>query len=865
MKKILSCLLMLLFSVVIISCGNDNSNENKPVTPTVSYYLRNKANNWQDGASKLNKIQQNDSKIENLDFNKTGTNIKGLYLVENVKFTEDSQFSETIDGNVYNQGMLFQIKHKEEFTEFLIARNTSIVSGISNSVKLGSEYYAVPTTGTYSIVLAVYEDTSYGIGAIKTGNNPDITTPEPTTPDTTTPEATTNLTTPEPTTPDTTTPEVTTPNVTTPEVTTPSDNPIYDGDDILPAGSALANSVQEGLILHAWNWSYSTIEAELDNIKAAGYTTIQVSPVQQPKDYSASYGKGWAGQWWKLYQPLSFSIAKESWLGTKTELTSLCTKAHTYGIKIIADIVVNHLANLNNDSSSAAATVSPSVNDYESTIYSGRNTYFRPYIANNDNSVQAVVQGNIGMPDLVTSNTVVQNKVISLLKECIDCGIDGFRFDAAKHIETPDDGTYASNFWPNVLNAASSYAGSKQLYYYGEILNTPGAGRSWGSYTKYMSITDNVTGNNIRNAIVSGNASGAANSYYATGQAANKLVLWSESHDTYANDAGESTNVSDMDIKKTWAMVGSRKDATALFFARPLEMGSVGSREWMSKEVAAVNQFHNTFVGANEHIGSNGNFSYVVRYNGSACGMVIVNCNKGGTTASVSFNVSNMQNGSYTDIITGNIFTVNNGKVSGNIGSTGIAVIVSNVGEKAPDITVNNQGGLFKSTLSLSIELTYATSARVRVNGEDYKIITGNTTLSLGSDLKDGETLTVEIAAVNDKYRVTKTYTYTKFSSMTSETVVITDVPTKYTDGTMYKTLAWVWKTNQNGKWIEVKVVNGYILLEGYGNADNFLLVYVQAKNGTPATCDWNYVIKQTSDYQLKPNAVYSLPMDLWS
>ena len=34
----------------------------------------------------------------------------------------------------------------------------------------------------------------------------------------------------------------------------------------------------------------------------------------------------------------------------------------------------------------------------------------------------------------------------ALLKECIDAGIDGFRFDAAKHIETPEDPNFASSF-----------------------------------------------------------------------------------------------------------------------------------------------------------------------------------------------------------------------------------------------------------------------------------------------------------------------------------------------------------------------------------------------------------------------------------
>ena len=41
-------------------------------------------------------------------------------------------------------------------------------------------------------------------------------------------------------------------------------------------------------MLHAFNWSYNTIKENLPAIAAAGYTTVQTSPVQQPKDYSTS-------------------------------------------------------------------------------------------------------------------------------------------------------------------------------------------------------------------------------------------------------------------------------------------------------------------------------------------------------------------------------------------------------------------------------------------------------------------------------------------------------------------------------------------------------------------------------------------------
>ena len=99
-------------------------------------------------------------------------------------------------------------------------------------------------------------------------------------------------------------------------------------EEQVAADANLQANVQDGVILHAFNWSYNSIKENLPAIAAAGYSTVQTSPVQQPKDYNASRDVG--GQWWKLYQPVSMQIAEQSWLGTKAELaTSFPTTSAT--------------------------------------------------------------------------------------------------------------------------------------------------------------------------------------------------------------------------------------------------------------------------------------------------------------------------------------------------------------------------------------------------------------------------------------------------------------------------------------------------------------------------------------------------------
>lgn len=441
------------------------------------------------------------------------------------------------------------------------------------------------------------------------------------------------------------------------------------------------NNTQGGVILHAFCWTYDEIKNNMADIANAGYTAIQTSPVQQPKDYSPSYTDT-KGQWWKLYQPLSYSIGANSWLGNKEDLKEMCKEAKKYGIEVIVDIVSNHLAGAANNQAVFHADVAK----YEPTIYNDQATFVHSYKKAEEYSPELVVQGNIGMPDIVTSNHYIQERVISLLKECIDCGVDGFRFDAAKHIETPDDYNYASDFWPNVIGSARNYGKqhNKDLFIYGELLSPMMGGRKYSSYTKYMNIIDNRTSDLTLAAVYRNNANSASNCHYETGEKASNLVLWAESHDVHMGLSGSSGDsdlrntekVDDKIINKAYAIIGSRADATALFLARPAKtMGKAETTNWKSPEVSAINYFHKEFNGAKEYL-SNNNNNVVIneRYfeNGKQ-GAVLTNIRNYSDSISIKTNI--LKDGKYIDSITKKIFTVSNGYMSGVIGNTGIAVL----------------------------------------------------------------------------------------------------------------------------------------------------------------------------------------------
>ena len=565
------------------------------------------------------------------------------------------------------------------------------------------------------------------------------------------------------------------------------------------ADSTLRDKVGDGVMLHAFNWSYNTIKENLPAIAAAGYTTVQTSPVQQPKDYSTSGDV--TGQWWKLYQPISFHIAEQSWLGTKDDLKSLCDEADKYGIKIICDIVSNHIANADE---TRPDSVSNQVKKYEPEFYKKRRTYTRTYKGDaNDSSVQAVVQGHVSKcPDLVTNDTAVQGYIINLLKECIDCGVDGFRFDAAKHIETEDDGEYASDYWKNITTSASSYYTQKtgdDLYIYGEILNNCGADRSYSSYTKYINVTDNKTGDAVLYNVTKGKASTATNAKYKSGVAASNAVLWAESHDTYEGSSGSSgfsntAGISDENVVKAWAIVASRKDSTALFFARPgtALMGNISTDStYKSTAVSEINKFHNLFVGQSEKLGSSGDIAYVAR---GTSGIVLSNCN--GTNASVSISGTGLADGKYTDTVSGAEFTVANGVLTGSIGNTGVAVVYN--GTTTPKAINSVESGSFRGdTMTLTLGLENATSGTYCLDDSTPVKFTGTTSIRIGSDYKPGETINLTVTATDGVKTSSMVYKYAKSTAQESGVYVFFNPATKKSWSAPYQVYIYDETTNK--------------------------------------------------------------------
>ena len=541
----------------------------------------------------------------------------------------------------------------------------------------------------------------------------------------------------------------------------------------------LKDNIQDGVILHCFDWKLSDIKAALPDIAKAGFTAVQTSPV--------SKGGSAGAVWYDVYRPQDYTIGNG--IGSESELKDLCTTAHQYGVKVIVDVVANH-------------TDYPNCTGY----MNDQSRYHTPFDVSNWNDRNQVTHGKIGMWDNKTEDSGVQNYIHQFIEALKNCGVDGIRWDAAKHIGLPSEG---DSFWQNVPD--------QSMYNYGEILDGTGGDDKtlFPEYQKYISITDNGYGNGFASSFNSGQVNSSIGNFNQRGAATDKLVYWGESHDTYANDGGSSKNMSQNVIDRAYAVVAGNNGATALYFSRPsstdknsMKLGQKGSTHFTSPEVAEVNHMHNICAGEPNYYVHKDNVAAQVRQSGA----IIVLGNGSKQNVSVANGAGDgkwLKPGTYTDHVSNNTFTVTSSTISGTVGSTGIAVIYNGTPSTAANITLSPNGGTF-TTETQSVTLTpndNTSSYWYQIGSAAKQTVTGKnaTTVTLGSGVDYGTSITLSWGATNaDGEETTGSATYTKQDPNAAFSVYVEATTAPY---------IYVWYTDNdktvepNGAWANTKAM----------------------------------------------------------
>jgi hypothetical protein len=503
---------------------------------------------------------------------------------------------------------------------------------------------------------------------------------------------------------------------------------------LVAGNNGLRSNIQEGVILHCFDWKLTDIKAEIPNIAKAGFSAVQTSPV--------SKGGSLGAVWYDVYRPQDYTIGNG--IGSESELRDLCNYAHQYGVKVIVDVVANH-------------TDYPNCTGY----MNDKSRYHDPFDVSNWNDRKQVTHGKIGMWDNKTEDSGVQNYIHKFIEALKNCGVDGIRWDAAKHIGLPSEG---DSFWQNVPDQG--------MYNYGEILDGTGGNDNslFPEYQRYISITDNGYGNALAGSFNSGQVNGTIGNFNQRGASDNKLVYWGESHDTYANDGGSSKYISQNNIDRAYAVAAGNAYATTLYFSRPsstnkqdMKIGQKGSTHFTAPEVAQVNWMHNICVGEPNYYVHTNDVGAQVRKNGA----IIVLGSGGNRNVSVANGAGNgqwLKAGTYTDKVAGGTFTVTSSTISGQVGSTGIAVIYNGtVGGASVSLDPADGTSFSDETLTVKATADNATSAWIQVANQAKQSFTSLTSVTIGQGVSYGSSITISWGATGkDGKTVTGSATYNK-------------------------------------------------------------------------------------------------------
>ena len=536
----------------------------------------------------------------------------------------------------------------------------------------------------------------------------------------------------------------------------------------------LTKEMKNGAILHAWMWSFNTITEHMDEIAEAGYTSIQTEPMSKIK-VNDTNGKKFTENWYYVYQPTNTSIGNFV-VGSEDDLKAMTVAAHAHGIRIIVDVVANHFT----------ADWNAIDSDWQKSEYfHARNSCSGSGGDNIDysNRWQVTHCHLLGLWDLNTANPEVANRMHDFLKTAVNDGVDGFRFDAGKHVELPNEFD-GSQYWTTILQNGSQYQ-------YGEVLQ----GDSGLDYKAYANLyakygeggggaTASDYGKTIRSALWSKNLNaGNLMSLRNGGVNDDQLVTWVESHDNYANSDKESTYLTNDQIRFGWAVVGARAGGAPLFFNRPKasggnqpqfaeasQLGDAGDDMWKDTAVAAVNHFRNAMDGEAEYLrncGSeqnNNSCLMVERYktdnNAGNDGVSIANM---GGDQNLAGTPTKLDDGTYTDQVNGGTITVSNGKItSGTAKGDAVSVYFNTSVKESVSATVSKKfsSNTIKVTLNASnaTNLTYSLS-----NGKNGSFVDGDS-LTIGGDMEIGDsvTLTVKGTGAESGEALEFTATYTK-------------------------------------------------------------------------------------------------------
>jgi alpha-amylase len=368
------------------------------------------------------------------------------------------------------------------------------------------------------------------------------------------------------------------------------------------------------VILHAFDWTYADVARAAPQIAAAGYKAVLVAPPLKTERSPEC-------PWYKLYQPQDFRVI-DGCLGNKEDFLRMIAALTGSGVRVYADVVVNHMANERSNATVfpgpqalAAYRTSPSwpkqrlYGNLAVGLFSPRDFHSEICIRDYGDRDQ-VVRGRIcgasadrGLPDLdddTPGRTWVTDQRRQYVQALFDLGVRGFRIDAAKHMPldairafVPDRVADESHVFAEIITWGGTSDNEFNLYLRPYLERLPA---SFGAY-------DFPLLNAIKRAFSPGASLGEclANPY-SRGDALewNRAVTVVVTHDIPYNDGFRSLILDRKDEELAYAYILGRDGGAPLVFDDGTSWRSDNGRwvdAWKGARLQGMIAFHNRMQG----------------------------------------------------------------------------------------------------------------------------------------------------------------------------------------------------------------------------------------------------------------------------
>ncbi|XP_012251564.2 alpha-amylase-like [Athalia rosae] len=251
------------------------------------------------------------------------------------------------------------------------------------------------------------------------------------------------------------------------------------------------------VMVHLFEWKWNDIADECERfLGPKGYGGVQISP---PNSNLVINNR----PWWERYQPVSYRLVTRS--GDENALRDMVRRCNNVGVRIFADIVVNHMS----ASAPLPAYGTCGAQAFQNemrwpAVPYGRND-FNPSCGRDINYQNANEVRNCylsGLTDLNQGSEYVRSKIAEYMNHLIEIGVAGFRIDAAKHMWPGDLRAIYDRL--NNLNTNHGFPSGSRPFIFQEVIDQGGEAVSASEYTPLGAVTEFKFGLKLGNAFKGG-------------------------------------------------------------------------------------------------------------------------------------------------------------------------------------------------------------------------------------------------------------------------------------------------------------------------------------------------------------------------